>query len=473
MLMSLATSATASGPLPVIADPSRLAPRRRQPASPAALDGHGAERPGTILARLRDDHLVRNSLFLILSSAVQAGLGFAFWIIAARLFSIADVGRASSLISATTMVAFFALLGLNSTFVRFLPSVPDKDSLITAGLMLVALCGAVLGLGYALLTPVLAPRLAFVAHRPVLAIGFALLTGAAAVNLLTDSIFIASRKAGYNTLVDGGFGGLSKVAASLALTGTGAYGLFCASASGSAVAAVASLLLMMKVLRWRPALKSLRTTLWPLLRFSGANYVGNVLNMLPSLVVPLIVLDRLGASAAAYYFVPFQVAQLLYSAGGAVEQAFLAEGAHEGTIGRELLRRSARVLIAFCLPAYLVLTVAARWLLLVFGVSYSQHGSVGLMLLAAAALPIAAGNWLMTVLRLAGRLRAIVVSNVVYAVGISALAWFLAPHGLTAVCAAWPVGALLGTAVAAIAAVSAMPRAARARHRRAAHAGRA
>ena len=401
-------------------------------------------------ARLRADHMVRNSLYLILSSGLQAALGFAFWIIVARLFSTADVGRASSLISATTVIAYLALLGLNSTFVRYLPTAPDRDALITAGLLLVAACGAGIGLLYVLLIPVLAPRLAFVAHRPALAVGFVLLTAAAAVNLLTDSIFIASRKAGYSALTDGGAGGVTKVVSVVILVGTGAYGLFCASVGGFAAAALASMVLITTALHWRPSLRKPLRTLKPLLRFSGANYAGNVLNLLPTLVVPLIVLDRLGAPAAAYYFVAFQIATLLYSVAYAVEQAFLAEGSYAEMDWRELLRRSRRVIMAWCLPASLVLVMAAHWVLLVFGTRYSQHGTTSLILLAVAALPIAANNWLHTVLRLSGRLRAIVLSNGVYAIAICGLAWLLAPHGLSALTAAWPTGGLLGSAVAAV-----------------------
>ena len=105
-------------------------------------------------ARLQADHLVRNSLYLILSSGLQAALGFTFWIIAARFFTTADVGRASSLIAATSVIAPVALLGLNSTFVRYLPTAPDRDVLITVGLLLVAGCGAGIGLLYVLVTPV-------------------------------------------------------------------------------------------------------------------------------------------------------------------------------------------------------------------------------------------------------------------------------------------------------------------------------
>jgi O-antigen/teichoic acid export membrane protein len=400
--------------------------------------------------RLRADHMVRNSLYLILNAGLQAALGFAFWVIAARLFSTADVGRASSLIAATTIIAYVALLGLNSTFVRYLPTAPDRDAMLTAGLLLVAASSAGLGLLYVLLTPAIAPGVAFVEHQPAMAVGFVLLTAAGAVNLITDSVFIAGRKAGYNALVDGGIAGVTKVASAALLVGTGAYGLFCASAAGFAAAALASVFFMTRVLRWRPAFRKPFQTLVPLFRFSGATYVGNVLNVLPVLVVPLIALDRLGASAAGYYFVDFMIANILYSAAYAVEQTFLAEGSQAGANWHGLVRRSLRVLIMLCLPACLVLFVAARWFLLMFGSRYSQHGTAALMVLTVAVIPLAANCWWQTVLRLSGRLRAIVVSNGVYAVAICGLAWFLAPHGLTGLAAAWPIGGLLGAAVAAI-----------------------
>ena len=394
--------------------------------------------------------MARNSLYLILNSVIQATLGFAFWIIMARLFSTADVGRASSLISAMTLISYIALLGLSSTFIRYLPTASNRDALITAGLFVVGIGGAAIALLYVLATPVLAPRLAFVEHSPALTIGFVLLTAAAAVNLVTDSIFIASRKAGYNALADGAVGGITRLFFGVALAGTGAYGLFCASAGGFAAAALASIVLIITVLHGRPSLRKPLQTLKPILRFSGANYVGDILNLLPNLVVPLIVLDRLGASTAAYYFVAFQMVVVLYAAGFAVTSTFLAEGSHAEEDWRKLLRRGRRVMIMFCLPGCLMLVVAAHWVLLAFGARYSQHAAPTLMLLAVAAIPVAANNWWHTVLRLLGRLGAMVLSNVVYAIAICGLAWFLAPHGLFALTAAWPIGSLLGGVMGAV-----------------------
>ena len=415
-------------------------------------------------ARLQTDHLVRNSLYLMLSSGLQAALGFTFWVIVARLFSTEDVGRASSLVTATSLLAILSLFGLNSTLVRFLPTSKDRDALITAAAILVAVCGAGFGLIYLLLTPVLAPRLAFVEHRPVMVAGFVLLTSVAAVNLLTNSVFIASRKASYCALTDGGISGITKIVSGLILAGTGAYGLYCACAAGFAIAAVVSLALTAVALHWRPSLTASFRTLKPLLRFSSANYAGNICTLLPTLVVPLIVLDRLGASAAAYYFVAFQIATLLYSAVYAVEQAFLAEGSHAEADWREIRKRSRRFAVALFVPACLVLIFAAHWVMLTFGVRYSHHATPSLMVLALAVIPIAASNWSWTVLRLTGQLQLLVASAAVYALAVCGLAWFLAPHGLTAVAASWPVGCSLSAIVASIA-VAVTPRRAP-RHRR-------
>jgi O-antigen/teichoic acid export membrane protein len=466
MAMSEASTAITPAPhWPSHDSVNRLPSRDVRDAAPSAVKAAVSGGPFSLLqARLRADHLVRNSLYLILSSGLQASLGFGFWIIMARLFSTENVGEASSLISATVLISYLALFGLNNTLVRYLPIAPDRNRLITTAFCLVAACAAGIGLVYVLLTPIIAPRLAFIEHNPAFAAGFMLLAAGAAINLLTDSVFIASRKAGYCALTDGGVGGVSKIVAGVLLASTGAYGLFCASVGGFLASALVSVVLIIVVLRCRPSFRQPFRTLQPVLRFSGANYAGNIFNLLPTLVVPLIVLDRLGSHAAAYYFVAYQMATILYMGAYAVEQAFLAEGSHSDVEWREIRRRSRRLVFAFCLPGCLVLAIASHWVLQTFGTTYSQHGTRCLILLASAVLPIAANNWSCTVLRLAGRLWAIVVSGGIYAVGICGAAWLLAPHGLTALSAAWPIGSSLAASVAMVA-VAFMPHKAP-RHRR-------
>jgi O-antigen/teichoic acid export membrane protein len=184
-------------------------------------------------------------------------------------------------------------------------------------------------------------------------------------------------------------------------------------------------------LRLRPSLSHPFHALKPLLKFSGANYVANAMNLLPSVVIPLVVLDRLGARQAGYYFVAFQMAALLYAAIFAAESAFFAEGSQPGADWRAIRRRSRRLAVALFVPGGILLMVTAHWVLAAFGHGYSVNATGCLELLAVAVLPIALANWAWTVLRLSGRLAAVVFGNAVYAIGICVAAWLLAPHGLT------------------------------------------
>jgi O-antigen/teichoic acid export membrane protein len=160
----------------------------------------------------------------------------------------------------------------------------------------------------------------------------------------------------------------------------------------------------------------------------------------------------------AYYYVAFQLASLLYTATSAVEQAFLAEGASTGQMGNKVLMRSLRILLAFCVPAFLVMLLGGHYALLAFGPKYAAHAQGSLIALAAAVLPIAADNWFLTVLRLYNRLKAIMWSNGVYGATVIALAWILTSHGLTAVSLCWPIGASAGALVAGIPALGVIRR---------------
>jgi O-antigen/teichoic acid export membrane protein len=395
--------------------------------------------------------MVRNSMYSLLSTVLQAAFGFAFWIIAARVFSVPQVGRATSLISAASFIGLVALFGLNSTLTRFLPTSQRRSTMMTVGVALVAVVGTVIALGYVVALPLIAPRLQFMDERIGFAVGFVLLTGAATVTKLTDYIFIAARRTGINALVDGGIGGVARLLLLPLLAGAGAFGLYTAWVGGLALISVVSVVLMWTQLNWRPGLKGAREVMLPLLRFSGMNYLANVFNLVPILVVPLIVLDRLGAKDAAFYYMAFQIANLLYSGGYAVEENFLAEGAHGEERLTSLMWRAAKLLAMMAIPAAVLGAVLAPWILLVFGKSYSSHGSDALIFMALAAIPVAAQNWLITILRLTGQLLAITVSNAVYAVGICGVAWWLAPHGLSLVGVAWLVGSLAGVIVATVA----------------------
>ena len=421
----------------------------------------GTQSKLSVIARLRQDPMIWNSLFLIMSTGLQAGTGFLFWIITAHLFSVSDVGTGSALVSGAGLIGILALVGLNNGLARYLPNASNRDALISSALAAVAVVGAIGGFIYILLTPFIAPDLSFVEKNPVLTISFALITSAYAVNGLTDNVFIAARLSKYVLVVDGVIGGFGKVVMVILLAGSGAYGLFLGSAMSALLAGVASLLLILIVMRIRVDLRAPLQTLKPLLSFSAANYIGNVMNVITTLIVPIILLDRLGAKSAGYFFVALQLAQIVYTAALALEQTFLTEGSRDDADMRALRRRSLMLLALFFVVTAAIMIAIGRWLLLAFGQSYYHNGYASLVILVLAAGPISANYWLQTILRLAGKLRAVIVVNAIGAVGTCSCVWVGSSHGLTAVAWGWLVGNLITTCVALVAARERRPQAAR------------
>jgi O-antigen/teichoic acid export membrane protein len=405
-----------------------------------------AFQPGRIWRNARQDELLVNSLYLMLSSASTAALGFVFWIVVARLYSASSVGLATSLLSATTVISMLSLLGFGSSFVRFLPKSVNRDREISLGLLAAGTMAIVGAAIYVALIPEIASKLDFVRHSGWMTLGFIAMTAFAAVNLLTDSVFVAYRAARFNFYVDGLFQSASKLALLIIFTGSGAFGIFSAGGVAATLAVLASIWFLMRRFAYRPKLVVDLSAVGSAFHFTAASYVASVFNLLPILVVPVLVLGKLDSADAGYYFIAFQITSLLSGVAFAVTQSLLAEVGHAETRLRTLAVRSARILAITIIPPAIVLGAGGKWLLLVFGSNYSDRAWPALLVLSLSAPAVAAYGWMVTLLKASGQLKAMIACNVVYAVVTIALTAALADNGLVWVALAW----LAGNAAAAL-----------------------
>ncbi|MGW4393921.1 oligosaccharide flippase family protein [Amycolatopsis nivea] len=404
-------------------------------------------------SRLKADPLVRNSFFLMATTALGAGSGFAFWIVVARLYPPAEVGWASSLLSAVTLLSYFSGLGLSSSLVRYLPTTSSRAAHVSSALASVAVTGTVLGAGFALVAPFVSPGLSFLSESVPEVVLFALLAMAVAQNLLTDSVFVALRAAKYNLLLNGVLMSAVKIALPVVFVGAGAIGIFLSSTVASAVAAAASILVIRQRLRIPVRPRVYPATLRSTLAYSLGNYASSCLNLLPLLVIPLLVLRSLGPEASAAYFVAFQIANFVNAVPFAVGEALFAEGSHEQEYLGHLAKRSALLILAIVLPAVSVTVALAKPVLSLFGASYAANARNCLVVLAVSALAVAFNTWSGFLLKVTRQLPALNLSNLVYAgvtVGLAALG---AQHNLVWIAVAWGVGNLASglVAVAALA----------------------
>jgi O-antigen/teichoic acid export membrane protein len=396
--------------------------------------------------RLSEDHLLRNALFLFLSSGTISTFGFIFWLLAAHLYSSVSVGQAATVVAAMTVISYISDLGLNGTLVRFLPTSQDADADINTALVLTTALAIVVATGYLLIAPTFVPNIRFLRENPLTAIGFVLLNGCASANLLTDSAFIANRRSQYNLLVDGVIQGVAKIGCLVAFVGIAAYGIFLASGIGGAVAVTASLLFMVWRLGYHPRLKVHMAAFTRTLHFSMANYAGNVFQLLPLLFIPIIVVNGEGPRQAAYFFIAFNLANLTYTVSFSVGSSLLAEGSQGEADIPGLARRAVRLLAPMTIGIAVVLAIAAHWILRIYGTEYAQNATSALIILLAALPIVALNNIGQQLLKLRNRLVMMIVVNLSSFVVILALAVPWSSKGLNWIALAW----LLGNLVAAL-----------------------
>lgn len=400
-----------------------------------------------IIQRLYGDSLLRNSVYLMLTTGAMAAFGFVFWIICARLFSTIEIGIATSLISAMTLIADISVLGLDSTFVRVLPLAENKNRLINTGLAISAAVAAILSAGYLFLIPFTTPLLGIARENLIYAAGFVAVSILTVANTLAGNVFIAFRNAKYNFINDGCVNGSVKLLLSFLLAGMGAYGIFGAFGIAMLATAALSFTFLMARFSFKPELRIDKPVLRDVFHYSFSNYLANIFIIAPALVVPLIVINRLGAAAAGYYYMAFMIANLLYSISYSVSQSLFAEGSCEGASLDKLLKRAAAIVIAIMIPAGVITAAAGPLVLQFFGRSYDVQGSQIIVLLALAAPAIAAAYLGITVLRIMRKTKTLIAASFVYFFVVCAAAAILSGRGLAWVAAAWIAGGISSSAV--------------------------
>lgn len=386
--------------------------------------------------------MLRNSLFLMVSAGLTAGIGFVFWALVAHLYSSTQIGLATTLLSAISLISFLSTFGFGATMIRYQADGAARHRQVSVMLALVAGASFVLGTGYVLLVKVISPDLSFIRDKPLYAVVLIVICVFATINLVTDSVFMAARRAEYNTLVDGFIQSLSKLVVPASVVGMGAMGIVAASGTGYVVATLASLYFMYRKLGFRFSFRLGGTRIRETASYSATTHFSSLLNLIPQLALPVITLRWLGPDDVTYYYLGSQIAALLSTGSYAIGDALFSEGAHDPEQLRSLMKRSATIMTAVMIPGVAAVILVREPLLSLFGSKYPGHAQGLLTILALGALAVAFHTWATSALRITGRMKPLLGSNVVYMVATLTLALGFAHRGLNWIGWSWALGNL-------------------------------
>ncbi len=404
--------------------------------------------------------LLRSAYSLLVNTVLTSGLGMAFWIVAARLYTPGEVGRDSALVAGMMQMSSVAQLNMANALVRFLGSRPDARRVLAAAYAASGAAALLLGIGFVALAPRLAEDFEFLTREPAIGAVFVLAVVLWGIFALQDAALTALRRAPWVPVENGLFGVLKLAALPVLLAVGSAHGVFLAW-----VIPMCALLIPVNWLIFRRVLTAHRVVRMPeimdrrrLVSFLAQDYLATVLAQASLTLLPIVVVATLGSGANAYFYVPFTIAIAFDALFWSVSTSLVAEGARDTARIPELARLLVRRFALILLPGVGALLLLAPLVMLPFGPDYVRESTPLLRLLVCGSLfravvVLAAAIW-----RLEGRgTRIVALDASLLALLLCAAIPLANTMGLEGVALAW-VGSSVLVGVAALPGVAAVVR---------------
>jgi O-antigen/teichoic acid export membrane protein len=376
------------------------------------------------------DPLFRNGYALMANTGVTGLLGVVYWLLAARHYPAADVGRASAGYSAMNLLSGFTAFNLVGAVTRFIPMAGSR----TAGLVLRAYAfSSAASIGVAA---------AFLVTAGHFGASYAELSGLAAgliftacivcwgIFTLQDGVLVGLRSAVWVPVENGTFG-VVKIILLLALAVSLPHeGLYVSWMLPVAV----SLPLVNGLIFGRLVGPHARRTAvkappsaGQIGRFLAGDYTGALCVLAVTNLVPVVVAATIGPSVNAYFYMAWMIGGTLDLFAVNMATSLTVEGAFDAATIAENCRSALRRTLLVIVPVAVAVACGAPLALRMFGPQYAAHGARILELLAIATLPKVLTEMYLGALRAQSRTSKIALIQGIRAALILGLAFTLTP----------------------------------------------
>ena len=405
---------------------------------------------------------------LIAAKAATMGLGFLFWLAAARLFEPSEVGVAAGLVAAMMLCTQIALLGLGSALIVLYPANQRRPGpLLDSAMTMVAISGLVTSATFLALATGAFSQLDVATSTPLYAGLFIVATVLGTQGILLDQTATALRRGDHALLRNLVFG----IAALVALGATavlasraGSEGIFMPWALAGVVSCSLGLWQLRRALgRYgiRPRLEyRVVRRLWAL---GLPNHMLTLAERSPGLLLPILVTELLSPAENAVWYGVWMMAWVIFIVPVQVGMTMFAEVSHDPRSRSRTLRKGIRTALVIGAGGALIIAAAAELVLSLLGPSYAAAGATPLRILVLGVVPMTFMHAYFSICRADHRLgealatgwagavvAVLAASGAGLAAGLEgmAAAW-VAVQSVTGAFSAWRVHALVGVSDAA------------------------
>ena len=384
-----------------------------------------------------------NAIFLMLSNVLTALFVFIFWIIAARLYASEEVGVASATITAVVLLSMLSELGFSFGLIRFMKSTNNPTKLINSSftmtglLSVLAACIFLIGLG------LWSPGLSVIRQNAFYLVIFLVYVPVQVLDDLTDVVMIARRKAGFVVIHGLIFNILKLGLLLLMVVFFKSFGIFSSWSSSMLVALLACLFLILPRVQpgYHFSIMIDRREVSQILRFSFLNYLGDIFWNIPGLVLPLIVVNLLGATSNAYYYMAWMMSGVLTLIPSAMATSMFAEGTHDEEHLKIHVRRSLKMVAGLLVPGVIMVWFLANKLLLLYGGPYAKNATTLLRWFSIASFSVAINMMYFSIKRIQKNVRPVIFMGAFMAIIVIVASYLLLPRlGINGIGIAWLAG---------------------------------
>ncbi len=381
---------------------------RVRPGS-AAADAHRVESSSRLRRHLADP-FSRNSYALILNTGLTGILGVIYWMVAARHYTDADVGRGAALISTMMLLSGVVAINVTGTLSRFIPQAGrETGRVLLHAYGLSAIAVAVLSAGFVFTLDFWGPSFDLL-RNPSTAAWFILAVVASGIFTVQDGVLVGLRKSVWVPVENAVFG-IAKIVLLVLFANSFPHdGLYLSWVIPMAllVLPVNGLIFGRLVPRRHRATPDdfLPPSRAQVRGFLAGDYVGALFVFASVYLVPVIVASSVAPRTFAYFYVVWSVSGILHLVGVNLAASLTVEGVYEADRLAANCRAALRRALGILLLAAAVVALAAPYILGVLGRGYVDAALL-LQLLALAAVPRAVVEIWIGVLRAQGRPRQI------------------------------------------------------------------
>jgi O-antigen/teichoic acid export membrane protein len=397
--------------------------------------------------------LYANALYLILTNTINSVFGFVFWIIASHVYTTEVVGLASAILSAASLLAMLSGLGFGYGLIRFLKASDNPVKLINSTFTVTGLLSLLVAVIFIVGLGIWAPGLDILRENPHYLIVFMLFVPASVLDDLADHAMMGERQAKFVFIHNLIFNILRVALPVLLAVVLQSFGIFGSWSAALFVSFLVTVFLLLP--RAQPGYRLCfvvdRKPISEVLRYSSLNYLSDLLWNMPGLILPIIVINLLGAKNNAYFYMAWAMSSVLTMIPWSVASSLLAEGANDESKLKNHIQRSLKMATLLTIPIVVLVWFLANRFLLFYGGQYARNASTLLRWLAIATLPLAINVVYFTIKRIQKNVKPVILLTGFMAFIVVIASYLLLPRfGVNGVGIAW----LAGQSVIAIIAVT-------------------